>query len=242
MKAFILAAGLGTRLAPFTSDRPKALVELKGITLLERAIRKVNELYVSEIIINIHHFGDQVLDFLNKKQNFNLPVSVSDEREQLLDTGGAILKAKLLLNSKEPFLIYNVDVLSAINLESLAAFHTLKGGLATVAVRKRETDRTLVFGREMMLAGWRNLKTDEEKISRPVRFLQNFAFSGIQIVEPRIFPLITESGKFSLIDLYLRLAKSEAIYGYIDPSEYWMDLGKPDQLAEAEKLISRCVD
>src|SRR5665647_1955474 len=108
MKAFILAAGLGTRLAPFTLDRPKALVELKGITLLERAIRKVNELELSEIIVNIHHFGDQLVEFLKSKKNFNLPIAVSDERGQLLDTGGAILKAKHLLGSEEPFLLYNV--------------------------------------------------------------------------------------------------------------------------------------
>jgi N-acetyl-alpha-D-muramate 1-phosphate uridylyltransferase len=123
MKAFILAAGLGTRLAPFTFDRPKALVELKGITLLERAIRKINELEVSEIIINIHHFGDQILDFLRSNQNFNLPIVVSDERNQLLDTGGALLKAKELLGSKEPFLLYNVDVLSTIDLNSLSSYH-----------------------------------------------------------------------------------------------------------------------
>jgi NDP-sugar pyrophosphorylase family protein len=238
MKAFILAAGLGTRLAPFTSDKPKALVELKGITLLERAIRKVNELEVSEIVINIHHFGDQIIKFLKDNNNFNLPIVLSDEREQLLDTGGALLEAKNLLGNKEPFLLYNVDVLSAINLTELSAFHSQKGGLAMMAVRKRITDRYLLFDREMQLSGWKNVKTAEEKISRPGTTLNNYAFSGIQIIEPEIFPLITETGKFSLIDLYLRLAKDVAIFGYHDPSDYWMDLGKPDQLAEAEKIIS----
>jgi NDP-sugar pyrophosphorylase family protein len=237
MKAFILAAGLGTRLAPFTVDRPKALVELNGVTLLERAIRKVNELELSEIIVNIHHFGDQIIDFLNKNKYFNYQIVISDEREQLLDTGGAILKAKDLLGSEEPFLLYNVDVLSAIDLMSFTAFHTQKGGLATMAVRQRVTDRYLLFDQDMQLSGWKNLKTAEVKISRPGMILNNFAFSGIQIIEPEIFPLITETGKFSLIDLYLRLAKDEAIFGYHDPSDYWMDLGKPDQLAEAEKLI-----
>jgi NDP-sugar pyrophosphorylase family protein len=237
MKAFILAAGLGTRLAPFTLDRPKALIELKGITLLERAIRKVSELDVSEIIINVHHFGDQIIEYLNYRQNFNLPITVSDEREQLLDTGGAILKAKNLLGNEEPFLLYNVDVLSSIDLNSLSSYHSQKGGLATMAARERVTDRYLVFNSEMLLSGWKNVKTGEEKISRICVQPRYLAFSGIQIIEPKLLSLITETGKFSIIDLYLRLAKSEPIYGYHDTSEYWMDLGKPDQLAAAEKMM-----
>ena len=237
MKAFILAAGLGTRLAPLTLDKPKALVELKGVTLLERAIRKVNELEVSEIIINIHHYGDQIVEFLKSKKNFNLPISLSDERGQLLDTGGAILKAKHLLGNEEPFLLYNVDVLSAIDLTALSSFHRQQGGLATMAVRERITDRYLVFDPDMLLSGWKNVKTGEEKISRPCQHPKNFAFSGIQIIEPRLLSLIIETGKFSIIDLYLRLAKKEAIFGYHDTSDYWMDLGKPDQLAAAEKMM-----
>jgi len=236
MKAFILAAGLGTRLFPFTSDKPKALVELNGITLLERAIRKVNELEVSEIIVNVHHFGDQVIDYLNKKKNFNLPLTISDEREELLDTGGAILKARQLLENNGPFLVYNVDVLSSIDLKALMDFHNRKAGIATLSVRERATQRYLVFNPEMLLSGWRNVKTGEERLVRNDKRLTNFAFSGIQIIEPEIFSLITETGKFSLIQLYLRLAKSENIYGYHDQSELWMDLGKPEQLAAAEKL------
>ena len=235
MKAFILAAGLGTRLAPITLDRPKALVELKGITLLERAIRKVNELEVSEIIINIHHFGDQILEFLRSKQNFNLPITISDERNQLLDTGGAILNARHLIGN-EPFLLYNVDVITTLDLNLLFSYHALKGGLATMAVRQRATDRYLVFDQNMLLSGWKNVKSGEEKVSRICEEPRRFAFSGIQIIEPQLLSLITETGKFSIIDLYLRLAKSEAIYGYPDTSEIWMDLGKPDQLIAAEEM------
>lgn len=237
MKALILAAGLGTRLGPYTSDRPKALVELKGETLLERAIKKVSELELSEIVINIHHFGDHVVEYLREKQNFHRNISISDERDQLLDTGGAILKAHKLLGDQEPFLIYNVDVLSSIDLAALSAFHSFKGGLASLAVRQRITDRYLIFNPEMELAGWRNVTTGEEKIVRQDAHLQNFAFCGIQIVEPGIFQLITESGKFSAIQMYLRLAQKEAIYGYHDLSENWMDLGNPNQLTEAEKII-----
>lgn len=234
MKAFILAAGLGTRLFPYTSDRPKALVELKGKTLLERAIRKVNELEISEIIVNIHHFGDQIINYLQCNNNFGFQITVSDERDELLDTGGALLKARPLLESKEPILLYNVDVLSSVNLNELLHFHHLKNGLATLSVRNRQTDRFLIFNSDMVLSGWRNVLTGEEKISRPGNELKDLAFSGIQIIRPEIFPLITENGKFSLIQLYLRLAKSEDIYGYPDTSDLWMDLGKPAQLIEAE--------
>ena len=237
MKAFILAAGLGTRLYPYTADKPKALVELKGMTLLERAIRKVYELDVSEIVVNVHHFGSQIIEFLKEKENFHLPVIVSDESNQLLDTGGAILKAHSLLGDHEPFLVYNVDILSTIDLQELISFHVQKGGLATMAIRERITQRYLVFNSEMMLCGWRNLKTGEENMIRTGKDLQNFAFSGIQIVQPEIFPLITERGKFSIIQLYLRLAQSQNIYGYYDQSDLWMDLGKPEQLAEAESII-----
>ncbi len=237
MKAFILAAGLGTRLYPFTLDTPKALVQLNGVTLLERAVRKVSELDLSEIIVNIHHFGDKIIDFLKEKDNFHLPITISDERDQLLDTGGAILKARNLLEDTEPFLLYNVDVLSSINLTALSVFHFQNGGIATLALRNRTTDRYLMFNQEMQLSGWRNAKSGEEIRVREESDLTDFAFSGIQIVQPEIFPLITETGKFSLIQLYLRLAKSEQIFGYQDLSEYWMDLGKPDQLKEAEKLM-----
>ena len=237
MKAFILAAGLGTRLYPYTVDKPKALVEVGGITLLERAIRKVNELEVSEIIVNIHHFGDKIIDFLKEKHNFHLPVTISDERDQLLDTGGAILKAHPLLGDNEQFILYNVDILSSIDLATFSTYHAAKGGIATIAVRKRVTNRYFIFGPGMQLAGWRNVKTGEEKIIRQCYQLQDFAFSGIHIIQPEIFPLITENGKFSMVQLYLRLAKDETIYGYHDTSELWMDLGKPEQLAVAEKII-----
>ncbi len=239
MKAFILAAGLGTRLQQYTSDKPKALVELGGITLLERAIRKVSELEVSEIILNIHHYGDKIVDFLHQNQNFNLPVSISDESDLLLDTGGALLKAQNLLGTSEPFLLYNVDVLCSLNLADLLAYHRKMKGIATLAVRSRETDRYLLFNPDMRLSGWRNIKTGEEKLTSEEKNLQNFAFSGIQIIEPSIFPMITETGKFSIIQMYLRLAKDHAIYGYHDKSSLWMDLGKPDQLMEAEKIIQK---
>lgn len=237
MKAFILAAGLGTRLFPYTSDRPKALVELGGKTLLERAIRKVSEVNPTEIIINIHHFGEKIVDFLEENQNFNLPVKISDESSQLLDTGGAILHAHHLLGDEEPFLLYNVDVLSSMDLTALSSFHTAKLGVVTLAVRRRESDRFLIFDPDFHLAGWRNTKTGEEILLSRNGELTNYAFNGIQIIQPEIFPLIIETGKFSLVQMYLRLARKHTICGYVDSSDVWMDLGKPSQLADAEKIV-----
>ena len=235
----IFAAGLGTRLYPYTADCPKALVEVAGKTLLQRAIEKVSEAGYHDLVINIHHFGDQIIRFLEGHQNFGLNISISDERDQLLDTGGGILKAAQWLKGEEPFLVYNVDVLSNIDLNILLHYHRERGGLATLAVRDRTTARYLVFDETMQLTGWRNIKTGEEINSRTGRESNLFAFSGIQLIEPEIFNLITETGSFSLIPLYLRLATENSIIGYHDQSTLWMDLGKPDQIIEAEKCLSK---
>ncbi len=235
----IFAAGLGTRLYPFTVDRPKALVEVAGKTMLQRAIEKVGEAGYNELVINIHHFGEQIIEFLEHHRNFGLSITISDEREQLLDTGGGILKAKSWLDGDEPFLAYNVDVLSNIDLHSFRQYHTERGGVATLAVRDRKTARYLAFDGSMQLSGWRNIKSGEEIVSRHAQNCKLFAFSGIQLIEPVIFRMITESGSFSLIQLYLRLAANYPIFGYNDQSTLWMDLGKPDQVVEAERYFGK---
>ena len=232
----IFAAGLGTRLFPFTTDRPKALVEVSGKTLLQHAIEKVAKYGYNELIINIHHFGDQIVDYLERNQNFGLDIQISDERDYLLDTGGAILKAAPFLEGDEPFLVYNVDIISNIDLKLFRTYHEERGGLATLVVRDRKTERYLLLDDSMQLSGWRNLKTGCENISRHVQKYNFWAYSGIQIINPAIFKLITETGKFPLIPLYLRLSHDCPIFGYNDPSSLWMDLGKPDQLKEAEKV------
>lgn len=231
----IFAAGLGTRLYPFTADRPKALVEVRGKTLLQHAIEKVAKYGYNELIINIHHFGNQIIGFLEKNRNFGLDIRVSDERGSLLDTGGAILKAAPFLDGAEPFLVYNVDIIGNIDLNLLRVYHEERGGLATLVVRDRMTERYLLFDGSMRLSGWRNLKTGCENVPRPVKKYNILAFSGIQIIEPAILKLVTETGKFPLIPIYLRLSHDFPIFGYHDPSSLWMDLGKPDQLKEAEE-------
>ena len=237
MKAMIFAAGLGTRLYPLTSSVPKALVKIAGKTLLERAIETVSKAGFTEIVINVHHFGDKIIEFLHLNKNFGLNIQISDERQHLLDTGGAILKAAPLLNGTESFLVYNVDVLTNIDLKQLYDFHVMKEGIATLAVRSRQTSRYLLFDKEMRLGGWKNILTGEEKIARRSEEYDAFAFSGIQFIDPALFDLITETGKFSLIPLYLRLAEAHDIFGFNDSSSLWMDLGKPDQLEEAERLL-----
>ena len=240
MKAMIFAAGLGTRLYPYTSDRPKALVEVAGKTLLERAIEKVSKAGFDDIIINIHHFGQQIIDFLDNKDHFGLKIEISDERDQLLDTGGGIKKAAQFLSVEgSPFLVYNVDVLSSVNLKELLKYHIAKGGLATLSVRDRETSRYFVFDKEMLLSGWRNVTSGEEKMVRRGADLQKYAFSGIQILQPDIFNLISQTGKFSSVDMYLKLAQTERIYGFYDKSDLWMDLGKPEQLEAAELYLQQ---
>ena len=237
MRAMIFAAGLGTRLYPLTIDKPKALVEIAGKTLLQMAIEKVSQAGYDDLVINVHHFGDQIIEYLEKNSNFGLNITISDERNQLLDTGGGILKASSLLDGNEAFLVYNVDVLSNIDLQLFRKYHEEQGGLATLAVRKRKTARYLAFDETMQLSGWRNIKTNDEIASRSMLNCSLLAFSGIQLIEPSIFKLITETGSFPLIPLYLRLAAEQRIMGYNDQSTLWMDLGKPDQIKEAEKFI-----
>ena len=237
MKAMIFAAGLGTRLYPLTIDRPKALVEIAGKTLLQLAIERLGNAGYHELIINIHHFGDQIIRFLELHHNFGLSITISDERDRLLNTGGALLKAAPLLNGTEPFLVYNVDVLSNIDLDLFRKYHIEKNALATLVVRERKTARYLAFDDEMLLSGWKNIKTGDEISIRNLLNCSLLAFSGIQMIDPAIFELIAQTGSFPIIPLYLELAADYPIMGFYDQSSLWMDLGKPDQIVEAEKFI-----
>ncbi len=240
MKAMLFAAGLGTRLKPLTDDKPKALVEIGGITLLERCIKQLIRNGICEIVINIHHFGDQIKDFLEQHQNFGLSISVSDESDALLDTGGAILKAKALLTGSDPILLINVDILTNLNFKKILDYHIQNRAFATLVVRQRSTSRYLLFNRQI-LVGWKNKKSGEIKVSQPEKIANanEFAFSGIHIIQPELLDEITESGKFSIIDLYIRLAKSHKICAFVDSDSVWMDLGKVEELSQAEELVKK---
>lgn len=226
-KAMILAAGLGTRLRPITDTIPKALVKVNGRTLLEGAIRHLANYGVKEIIINVHHFADQVIQYLDQNINFGLNITISNEKNQLLDTGGGLKKSSSFFTGREPFFVRNVDIISDLDLHTMMESHLQSHALATLAVRKRETSRYFLFNPDHRLCGWTNLKTGEKILSfEPLGNLEMLAFSGIQILNPEIFALITEEGKFPLTPLYLRLAKDHLIKGFMDTSSKWKDVGK----------------
>lgn len=234
----VFAAGLGTRLLEETSDKPKALVKIGKKTLLQHTIEELIKNGISEIVVNVHHFSDLVIDFI-KTNDFGVPIHISDESEKLLDTGGGLKKAAHFFNDKSPILIYNVDVLSDLNLEFLRNEHLKSGALATLVVRNRQTQRYFKFDKEKRLVGWINKKTCESKISVPENFdrSKEMAFSGIHIVHPKIFSLMPDDDNFPITNFYLEMAKKHLIKGYFDDSELWMDVGKPEQLADARELF-----
>ena len=227
MKAMILAAGLGTRLKPMTDKIPKALVEINGSTLLEQSLNHLKDYNITEVIINVHHFADQIRDYLLRNHNFGMKITLSDESEQLLDTGGGLKKAAWFFNDGRPFLVRNVDVISDIDIFKLQRHHDQNSGLATLVVRDRVTSRYLLFNEGLQLCGWENVNTGEKKITRenqPV--MKRFAFSGLQIIEPAMFELISEQGTFSLTEMYLRLSADHRIVGFVDKESFWLDAGK----------------
>jgi NDP-sugar pyrophosphorylase family protein len=241
VKALLFAAGLGTRLKEHTQNKPKALVSLAGKPILQHAIEHLKKNGIKDLAINVHHFADQIIAFIEENNSFDIQIHISDESNELLDTGGGLKKASEFLTGNEPILIYNVDVISNLDLNVLLNYHLDHKALATLVVRSRETSRYLMFDQKLQLTGWKNYSNGETRISRPETFpeSQPLAFSGIHIVQPGIFDLITEQGKFSIMDLYLRLAEFQSIQAFIDQSELWMDLGKPEQLVAMEEIFRK---
>jgi len=237
MKAMVLAAGLGTRLRPLTNDRPKALVEVAGHTLLEIAIARLRHFGVREVIVNTHHFAAKVLEYLQAKSNFGIRVEISQE-EVLLDTGGGLKKAAWFFledgGATEPFILHNVDVISTIDLGRMLDAHKRNGALATVAAQQRQTSRYLLFDEQMQLCGRRFVREQKTEIVRAASRLQELAFTGIHVISPRLLGMISEEGVFSIIQSYLRLAsEGERVVGFRADGDYWRDLGKPEDLAQA---------
>ncbi len=239
MKAMIFAAGLGTRLKPVTEKIPKALVELGGVPMIERLITNLKAVGVIEIIINLHHYPEMIVDFIHKKKSFDISISFSDETDNLLETGGGLLKAAGFFNDDKPFFVHNADVLTNLNLAEMLAYHNTKNPLATLFVQKRKTSRYLEFDHLMHLCGWKNIKTGETISTRTSPDKTDFAFNGIHIIDPKIFKLIDRSGKFSIIRAYLDLAKNHSIIGYKDQEASFVDIGKPENLKEAERAINQ---
>jgi NDP-sugar pyrophosphorylase family protein len=243
MKAMILAAGLGTRLRPLTNDRPKALVEVAGRTLLEITIARLREFGVREVIVNVHHFAGMVTEYLREKNNFGMRIEISEE-DALLDTGGGLKKAAWFFLEEgpaaAPFILHNVDVISTIDLRRMLDFHTQTQALVTLAVQQRPSSRYLLFDEQMRLCGRRLVKEQKTELVRPSPQLQEVAFSGIHVILPRLLGMMREEGAFSIIQSYLRLAgEGEKIVAYRADGDYWRDLGKPESVARAAEDLKK---
>jgi NDP-sugar pyrophosphorylase family protein len=234
MKAMILAAGLGSRLRPLTNDRPKALVEVGGRTMLDITLERLRAFGIREVIVNTHHFADMVTDYLQNQKEIRIAISREDV---LLDTGGGLKKAAWFFvedGGADPFLVHNVDVISNIDLGRMVQFHVEQGALATLAVQARPTRRPLLFDARGQFRG-RAAQGDQDQKPR----LQALAFSGIHVISPHIFPKITETGVFSIIDSYVRLAgQGEKIVAFRADEYYWRDLGRPENIAQAARDLA----
>jgi mannose-1-phosphate guanylyltransferase len=244
MKAMILAAGLGTRLRPLTDDRPKALVEISGHTLLEITLRRLAYFGIREVIVNVHHFADMVVDYLKKNDNFGMRIEISRE-DVLLDTGGGLKKAARFFQedsnrADEPFLVHNVDVLSTIDLHRMLESHEQNGPLATLAVQERETSRPLLFDEVNQLCGRQTGRDQPPEIVRSCGVMQPLAFCGVHVISTRLLALMTESDAFSIIPTYLRLAsQNEKIIAFRADEYYWRDLGKPENVTQAARDVEQ---
>lgn len=242
MKAMVLAAGLGTRLRPLTNDRPKALVEIGGRTLLEITLSRLRAFGVSEAIVNVHHFADMVVDYLKANAGFGMRVEISRE-EILLDTGGGLQKAAHFFlegagSGDEPFILHNVDVVTTIDLHRMAEFHAANRALVTLAVQDRQTSRRLLFDEQAMLCGRQDERKHTTEVARAVKSPQALAFAGIHVISPRFLRMMTEDGVFSILTPYLRLAATgERILAFRADEYYWRDVGKPESIALATKEL-----
>lgn len=232
----IFAAGMGTRLQPFTDNHPKALAQVNGVPLLERNIKYLQGYGINDFVINIHHFGGQILAFLAENDNFGANIEISNESDELLETGGGLLFARRFLENEKTFLIMNVDILTDLNITNFINIHELKGGMVTLAVSDRDSTRKLMFNDKMYLKGWKNLTTNKKTVVGGIFKLRELAFSGVHCVNSEIFTKITRTGKFSIMDEYLDLMKEDIIIGYQHTANL-IDVGKPESVAEAEKLF-----
>lgn len=235
MRAMILAAGLGTRLKPLTDTIPKALIKINNFTLLELQIRKLISEGIDKIIINVHHFSDQIISYLKLNNFFDCDISISDETNKLLDTGGGLKKSSHFFSDGKPFLVYNVDIISDISLKKLMDYHDSSGCSATLAVMNRKSTRKFLFDDSKRLCGWMDEKTGRRVIvNKFTGELVPYSFSGIQIINPELFKYFPDKEVFSLIEFYLSAADKEKVGCYIHDEDYWLDLGKIENIKKAE--------
>lgn len=237
--AMIFAAGLGTRFKPWTDKHPKALALINGKSLLQRNIEYLQHYGIGDVVVNVHHFADQIIDALQQNKGWGSNITISDETDAVLETGGGLKKAAHFFSSTQsPIVIINVDILTDLDLGLMLKAHSTYQPLATLAVSDRSTSRYFLFDEEGVLAGWRNVSTGEEKISREAQSYYQKAFSGIHVISPAILPLIHQEGKFSVVDVYLHLAKTQTIRSYDHSGSRFIDVGKPDSVEKAQSMFA----
>ena len=238
MKAMIFSAGLGTRFKPWTDKHPKALALVNGKPLLQHNIEYLQRYGITDVVINVHHFADQIIEAVKQNSGWGSNILISDETNEVLETGGGLLKAKDLLQNGKPFVTLNADFLTDLNVANLIEFHKNKKSLISFGITNRKTSRYFLFDEDNRLCGWRNTTTGEEKISIVKDNLRQMAYSCVVVFQPEIFELIPQRGKFSLVETYLSLAADYPIYGYDHSGDILVDVGKPESVAIAEKLFS----
>lgn len=235
--AMILCAGLGTRLKPFTDSHPKALAPVNGKSILERNTKWLQSFGIFDIVVNVHHFSNQIIESIHNNKGWGSDFKVSDETGEVLETGGGLLNATQLLKGNNHFVLMNVDILTNLRLDLMINQHISTNAMATLATTNRATSRYLLFDDQQALCGWLNTKTKEEKIIHPHQSLSRKAFSGIHIISSAIFNDINLQGKFSMIDLYLDLCKNHLISGFDHSNDLFIDVGKPESIQQAEKMF-----
>ena len=237
MNAMIFAAGLGTRFKPWTDNHPKALALVNGKSLLQHNIEYLQQYNITNVVVNVHHFADQIIDAVNQNNGWGSNITISDERNEVLETGGGLLKAQSLLQSNEPFITLNADILTDLSISNLLAYHQQKKALISFGITNRKSSRNFLFNESNRLCGWENNVTGEKKISIENENLHPMAYSCVAIFEPSVFDLIPQRGKFSLTETYLSLAANHLILGYEHSGDRFIDVGKPESVAIAEEMF-----
>lgn len=237
VRGMIFAAGLGTRLKPFTDKHPKALAVVNGKPLLQRNIEYLQQHGINNVIVNVHHFADQIIDAVQQNNGWGSYVSISDETDEVLETGGGLKRASSFFADVEDFVVMNADILTDLNLTAMLQSHKVQQPLATLATSNRSSSRYFLFNEADELCGWMNDKTGEQRISKPATVFNKKAFSGVHVISSKLLPLITQEGKFSMVDVYLELAKSHVIKSFDHSGSKFIDVGKPDNILLAETMF-----
>lgn len=233
----IFAAGLGTRLKPWTDAHPKALAIVNGKSLLQRNVEYLQQYGITQVIVNVHHFADQIIQAVQDNSGWGSDITISDETAEVLETGGGLKKAAWYFEGEQEAVVMNVDILTDLNLVAMAEWHRNNKGIAALATTFRNSSRCFLFNRQLQLCGWENQQTKEQKISRPDLPLEKRAFSGVHIINPELLSLIQLTGKFSMVDVYLSLAGRYNIFAFDHSGGRFIDVGKPESVLIAEKLF-----